>query len=111
MGPSVQAGVHDARRPAALRLSHRGLAAMQTRFTPATVALHWFMLALLAAVYACIELRVLWPRGSDPRELIKTWHFMLGLSVLALVLIRIAARMAGGTPPIVPAPPACGSPR
>ena len=78
---------------------------MKERFGTLTIALHWFMLLLLAAVYACIELRVLWPRGSDPRELIKTWHFMLGLSVLALVFIRIAARLAGGTPPIVPAPP------
>ena len=78
---------------------------MKDRFGTLTIALHWFMLLLLAAVYACIELRVLWPRGSDPRELIKTWHFMLGLSVLALVFIRIAARLAGGTPPIVPAPP------
>jgi cytochrome b561 len=79
---------------------------MKERFGTLTIALHWFMLLLLAAVYACIELRVLWPRGSDPRELIKTWHFMLGLSVLALVFVRIAARIAGGTPPIVPAPPA-----
>jgi cytochrome b561 len=79
---------------------------MNTRYTTPTVALHWFMLALLAAVYACIELRVYWPKGSDPRELIKTWHFMLGLSVFALVWLRLVARFRGGTPPIVPAPPA-----
>jgi superoxide oxidase len=79
---------------------------MKTRYTTATIALHWFMLALLAAVYACIELRVYWPKGSDPRELIKTWHFMLGLSVFALVWLRLVARFRGGTPPILPAPPA-----
>lgn len=79
---------------------------MKTRYTTPTVVLHWFMLALLAAVYACIELRVYWPKGSDPRELIKTWHFMLGLSVFALVWLRLVARFRGGTPPIVPAPPA-----
>jgi superoxide oxidase len=79
---------------------------MKDRYGSLTIVLHWFMLVLLAAVYACIELRVLWPKGSDPRELIKTWHFMLGLSVLALVWIRIAARFFGVTPPIVPAPPA-----
>jgi superoxide oxidase len=76
------------------------------RYSSLTISLHWLMLALLAAVYACIELRVLWPKGSDPRELIKTWHFMLGLSVFALVWVRIAARLSGGTPPIEPAPPA-----
>ena len=72
----------------------------------ATIALHWLMLVLLAAVYACIELRELWPRGSDPRELIKTWHYMLGLSVLALAVLRILARISGGTPPITPRPAA-----
>ena len=79
---------------------------MKDRFGSLTIFLHWFMLALLAAVYACIELRVLWPKGSDPRDLIKTWHFMLGLSVFALVWIRLLARVRGGTPPIVPKPAA-----
>jgi hypothetical protein len=32
---------------------------------------------LLIAVYACIDLRKLFPRGSDLREGLKTWHFML----------------------------------
>lgn len=79
---------------------------MKDRFGVLTISLHWFMLALLAAVYASIELRVYWPRGSDPRELLKVWHYMLGLSVLALVCIRLVARWRGGTPPVIPAPPA-----
>lgn len=78
---------------------------MKDRYGTLTIALHWLMLALLAAVYACIELRGLWPRGSEPRELIKTWHYMLGLCVLLLVFVRIGARLAGGTPPIEPKPP------
>ena len=78
---------------------------MKDRYGTLTIALHWSMLALLAAVYACIELRGLWPRGSEPRELIKTWHYMLGLSVLLLVIVRLGARLSGGTPPIVPKPP------
>lgn len=57
-----------------------------------SIALHWLMLLLLAAVYACIELRGFWPRGSGVREGLKTWHFMLGLSVFVLVWIRLAAR-------------------
>ena len=64
------------------------------------------MLALLAAVYASIELRTFWPKGSDPRELLKTWHNMLGLLVFALVWVRLYARFRGGTPPIVPTPAA-----
>lgn len=77
-----------------------------SRYGRASIALHWLMLLLIVAVYACIELRELWPKGSPPREAIKTWHFMLGLTVFALVWVRLVARLVGGTPPIQPAPPA-----
>lgn len=76
------------------------------RYSGLSIAMHWLMVLLIAAVYACIELREYYPRGSDIREGLKTWHFMLGLTVLALVLIRIVARLAAPPPPITPAPPA-----
>ncbi|QSA95788.1 cytochrome b [Methylococcus sp. EFPC2] len=76
------------------------------RYGALSIGLHWLMVLLLAAVYACIELRELFPKGSDPREALKTWHFMLGLSVLALVLLRLGMRMTGPIPRIVPEPPA-----
>ena len=79
---------------------------MNDRYGKATIFLHWFMLAQLAAVYACIELHSLFPDGSETYELLETWHFMLGLSVFVLVWLRLAARRAGGTPPITPAPAA-----
>ena len=75
------------------------------RYSALSISLHWLMLALIAAVYACIELRELFPKGSDPRELLKTWHFMLGLAVLALVLLRLFAKAFSQTPPISPEPP------
>jgi cytochrome b561 len=53
-----------------------------------------------------MEFRDLFPRGSDPREAMKTWHYTLGLTVFALVWLRLLARFVGGTPPISPAPPA-----
>ncbi len=40
------------------------------------------------------------------REGLKTWHFMLGLSVLLLVIVRIIARLMSAKPPIKPAPAA-----
>ena len=52
-------------------------------YARASIVLHWLMLVLMAAVYACIELRVLFERGSDVREGFKAWHFSLGLCVLA----------------------------
>jgi cytochrome b561 len=76
------------------------------RYGSLSIGMHWLMLLLLVAVYACIELREFYPRGSDLREGLKTWHFMLGLCVLALVALRLAIRlMAGPAPSIRPAPP------
>lgn len=72
------------------------------RYNQALIALHWLMLLLIAAVYASIELRELFPRGSEAREAMKAWHFTLGLSVFALVLVRLAIRLATPTPPISP---------
>lgn len=75
-------------------------------YAPAVRALHWLFVLLLIAVYASIELRVIYPRGSDPREGIKALHFMLGMSVLLLALVRVWVRVASGPAPrIEPTPP------
>lgn len=73
-----------------------------TRYRKLTVGIHWFMLALMIAVYAFIELRVLFPKGVPMRDTFKALHFMLGLSVLGLVALRLYARMTSSTPAIVP---------
>lgn len=75
------------------------------RYGSLSIAMHWLMLVLLVAVYSAILLREIYPRGSDPRDALKMWHFMLGLSVFALVFLRIALRFFGTTPRIVPEPP------
>lgn len=75
-----------------------------SRYGTLSITLHWLMLILLIAVYATIELRELYPKGSDPREALKAWHFMLGLSVLLLVSIRVYARLTFIEPKITPAP-------
>jgi cytochrome b561 len=77
-----------------------------TRYGSLSIGMHWFMLLLMAAVYACIELREIYPRGSDPREALKTWHNMLGLLVFVLVWVRLALQFTGPTPHIEPASPA-----
>lgn len=75
------------------------------RYGSLSIGLHWVMLLLLVAVCACMELREIYPKGSDPREAMKTWHFMLGLSVLGLLALRVLARVLGGpVPPIKPEP-------
>jgi cytochrome b561 len=80
------------------------MTAVPERYSRLSISLHWLMLLLIAATYACIELREFFPRGSDPREALKSWHFMLGLSILVLVLVRIAARLIAPAPAIIPTP-------
>lgn len=75
------------------------------RYSGLSIALHWLMALLIVAAYATIELREYYPRGSDIREGLKTWHYMIGLSVLALVVVRIVAHLATPTPPITPSLP------
>lgn len=76
------------------------------RYGTLSIGLHWLMLLLLIAVYASINLRGLYPKGSDPREALKVWHFMLGLCVFVLVSIRLYARLSAPTPSITPEPAA-----
>ena len=75
------------------------------RYNRLSIILHWGMLLLMAATYAAIELRTFFPKGTETREDFKTFHFMLGLTVLLLVLIRIVVRLRTSAPPITPPPP------
>jgi len=70
------------------------------RYHSAIIVVHWLTLLLLIGVYVCIEGREFYPKGSAPREALKTWHFMLGLSVFALVWLRLLLRLVTVTPPI-----------
>lgn len=80
-------------------------AAIRQRFSSLSIALHWVMVLLISAVYATILLRENFPKGTDIREGLKTWHFMLGLTVLSLVIIRLIVRFSSRTPLITPEPP------
>lgn len=71
---------------------------MQVRYAAVSVWLHWLMLLLFIGAYATIELRVQFPKGSEERDLIKTAHYLLGLSIFVLVWLRIIARLVTNTP-------------
>ena len=76
------------------------------RFSSSSIALHWLMAVLLVATAATMELKGIYPKDSAERDLMKSVHYCLGLSVFGLVWLRLLARALGSTPPIVPAPPA-----
>lgn len=81
-----------------------GLRNTADRYGSLSIGIHWLMLLLFVAVYAFIELREIYPKGSDPREALKAWHFMFGMLVFVLVWPRLAARFSGPAPVIRPEP-------
>ncbi|MBS0234642.1 MAG: cytochrome b [Proteobacteria bacterium] len=68
------------------------------------ITLHWIMVLLIAAVFAAIELKGYYPKGSETRAFLASLHMMLGITVLLLVLVRLAIRAKSPTPPILPTP-------
>ena len=72
------------------------------KYATPVIALHWLMALLIVGSYATMELREFYPKGSVPREALKSWHYTIGLSILALVTLRILARIMSTAPPIVP---------
>src|SRR6185503_15798782 len=60
------------------------------------------MLLLIAAAYATMELKSIFPKGSAQREAMAAWHYMLGMSVFFLVWLRLLARFTGPAPAIEP---------
>ena len=75
------------------------------RYGTLSIGLHWLMLALLVGVYACINLSDLFPKGSEQRGALKTWHYMLGLTVFPLAWLRLAMHLYGPVPRVEPEPP------
>jgi cytochrome b561 len=68
------------------------------RYTALSIGLHWLMVLLFIGVYATIELREFYPKGSELRASLKEWHYMLGLSIFVLAWVRIAARTLSSPP-------------
>ena len=74
----------------------------EQRYGTLNIGLHWLTLWAMIAVYALIEFRDIFPKGDPGRDLMKEWHFMLGLLIFALVFVRLALRWMSPTPRIVP---------
>jgi cytochrome b561 len=88
---SARIASHSERKPMPVQL-------LTNRYSRLSIALHWSMLALIALAYLFIELRELFERGTPQRELMRAVHASLGLTVLALVIVRLVARRRGAAP-------------
>jgi len=67
-----------------------------------SIKMHWLMVVLMVFVFASIEGRQLFEKGTEMRDLFKMWHFMLGLLVLVLVAFRVYFRFSQVEPKITP---------
>lgn len=70
-----------------------------------SIGSHWLTVVLLIAIYALIELRGLYSKGSEARDLMKVWHEMLGMIVFGLAFIRLELRALYPAPQITLPPP------
>ncbi len=69
-----------------------------SRYTNVIIALHWLTFILIVVSYASIEFRGIFEKGTEMRENIKYLHFMVGLSVLVLTLLRVSSRLVSAAP-------------
>jgi cytochrome b561 len=74
---------------------------MPTRYSLASIALHWTMAACIAAAWLLGQVLEDMPRGPD-KAFLNGAHALIGIAVLALLLPRLLARLAGAVPPQAP---------
>ncbi len=77
-----------------------------TTYPHTIITLHWLTVLVIAGVFAAIEIRGYYPKGSDMRSLLTATHKSLGILVLVLTIVRITIRSRISAPTITPAPPA-----
>lgn len=78
----------------------------QQSYSSWMVRLHWLTVLLIIAIYASIEFRAIFEKGTVERDLIKEVHFVLGLSLWFITLLRLVVRRFSLIPAIDPAPTA-----
>jgi len=67
-------------------------------YHPLSIFLHWFVFLLVIAAFITIELKGQFPKGSEPRELCKTIHGVIGQLIFITMIIRLSVRMFYGVP-------------
>ncbi len=75
-----------------------------TRFGAPLRWLHWIMALAIFGAWALVYSKGLFGKGSAGRDFLTHAHILAGLTVLALLPLRILARVGSPQPPIVPAP-------
>lgn len=76
------------------------------RYSNWLIVLHWIVFLLMIVVYVSMEFRGIFEKGTSERELMKTVHYIVGISVMLLVIPRVIVRLV--TPGAAIIPPLAG---
>jgi len=68
------------------------------RYHPLSIFFHWLVFLLVVAALGVIELKGQFVKGSEPRELCKTIHSLLGQLIFIAMVLRLGIRMIYGAP-------------
>lgn len=63
--------------------------------------IHWLTLVLVILAFTSIELRELFEKGTDNRELFKFIHFQIGASLFLLTIIRLVNKRFNPAPNMI----------
>jgi cytochrome b561 len=74
------------------------IAVQTTRYSPSMQALHWLIAALMFAVLPLAWSMVGMPRTAPNRELLYMLHRSVGVTILALMAVRLVLRATRGVP-------------
>lgn len=66
-----------------------GVPLMTQHYHPAQKWLHWSMACMIAVVYVTMEFITLYSKGTTGRTVMLTTHYLLGLVIVLLALIRL----------------------
>jgi cytochrome b561 len=66
------------------------------RYHPLSIFFHWLVFLLVVAALGVIELKGQFVKGSEPRELCKTIHSLLGQLIFIAMVLRLGIRMIYG---------------
>lgn len=73
------------------------------RYPPLVRAAHWLTVLAVAAAYVLVEFGGEDEEAGSPSAALQ-WHYLAGLLVLLLLVVRLPALAMGGFPPIKPEP-------
>lgn len=69
-----------------------------TRYNGLAISLHWLSAILVIGAILLIETKGWFPKGSELRDAVRSWHFQLGAIVLLATAVRVLWMFAGRRP-------------